>query len=56
MQQLAEIGGTTKDPWGEDYIIKCNDLPAGAVGIAVMSKGEDKREGTGDDIKSWEQQ
>ena len=56
VQQLAEIGGATKDPWGEDYVIKCNDLPAGAVGIAVLSKGEDKREGTGDDIKSWDQQ
>ena len=44
-----------KDPWGEEYVIKCSDLPAGAVGIAVLSKGEDKREGTGDDIKSWDQ-
>ena len=54
--QLAEVGGSAKDPWGEEYVIKCGDLPAGAVGIAVMSKGEDKREGTGDDIKSWDQQ
>jgi prepilin-type N-terminal cleavage/methylation domain-containing protein len=51
--QLAEYGGTPKDPFGEEYVIKCNDLPAGAVGIAVFSKGEDKREGTGDDVKSW---
>lgn len=56
VQQLAEYGGSQKDPFGEEYVIKCNDLPAGAVGIAVMSKGEDKREGTGDDIKSWDQQ
>jgi prepilin-type N-terminal cleavage/methylation domain-containing protein len=54
--QLAEYGGSAKDPFGEDYVIKCNDLPAGAVGIAVLSKGADKREGTGDDIKSWDQQ
>ncbi len=56
VQQLAEYGGSVKDPFGEEYVIKCNDLPAGAVGIAVLSKGEDKREGTGDDIKSWDQQ
>ena len=46
-----------KDPWGNPYIIKCGgDLPPGARGIAVMSKGEDGKEGTGDDFKSWEQQ
>lgn len=45
----------TKDPWGQEYVIKCgSDLPAGAMGIAVMSKGDDQKEGTGDDIKSWE--
>jgi hypothetical protein len=55
-KQLAEYGGSVKDPWGEEYVIKCCDLPTGAVGIAVLSRGEDKREGTADDIKSWEQQ
>ena len=45
------------DPWGGAYIIKCGaDLPAGARGIAVYSKGEDGKEGTGDDQRSWEQQ
>jgi type II secretory pathway pseudopilin PulG len=45
----------TKDPWGQEYIIKCGgDLPAGATGIAVMSKGDDQKEGSGDDVKSWE--
>lgn len=44
-----------KDPFGNPYVIKCGgDLPAGASGIAVMSKGEDGKEGTGDDLKSWE--
>ena len=56
IEPLAEYGGSIKDPFGEHYVIKCHDLPAGAVGIAVLSKGADKREGTGDDIKSWEQQ
>ena len=53
--QLAEYGGAPKDPWGEEYVIKCTDLPPGAVGIAVSSKGEDKSPDTGDDIKSWDQ-
>ncbi|MEZ4401699.1 MAG: type II secretion system protein GspG [Kofleriaceae bacterium] len=45
----------TKDPWGNEYVIKCGgDLPAGASGIAIMSKGPDGKEGSGDDIKSWE--
>ena len=30
-------------------------LPPGAKGLAVMSAGEDGKEGTADDIKSWEQ-
>ena len=43
-----------KDPWGNEYKMFCgSNLPAGAKGIAVMSYGEDSKEGTGDDIKSW---
>ena len=45
------------DPWGNPYIIKCGqDLPNGARGIAVLSRGEDGKEGTNDDQRSWEQQ
>ncbi len=46
-----------KDPWGEEYVVKCGgDLPAGVTpgSIAVYSKGPDSKDGTGDDIKSWE--
>jgi general secretion pathway protein G len=44
----------TKDPWGNDYKMYCGqNLPAGAKGLAVMSNGEDGKEGTTDDIKSW---
>lgn len=44
-----------KDPWGGLYKMMCGQsLPAGAKGIAVMSAGEDGKEGTSDDIKSWE--
>jgi general secretion pathway protein G len=44
-----------KDPWGNPYKMLCGpNLPPGAKGIAVMSAGEDGKEGTPDDIKSWE--
>jgi prepilin-type N-terminal cleavage/methylation domain-containing protein len=44
-----------KDPWGQPYKMMCGqNLPPGAKGIAVMSNGEDQKEGTADDIKSWE--
>ena len=43
-----------KDPWGSNYKMLCGqNLPAGAKGLAVMSNGEDGKEGTGDDVKSW---
>lgn len=46
----------TKDPvdaWGQPLIFKCpgEHNPDGAD---IISKGKDKQEGTGDDIKSWE--
>ena len=45
----------TNDPWGNPYKMLCGqNLPSGAKGIAVMSAGEDGKEGTDDDIKSWE--
>lgn len=44
------------DPWGHPYVIKCGaDMPQGSRGIAVLSVGEDGREGTSDDQHSWEQ-
>ena len=43
-----------KDPWGNNYKMFCGStLPAGAHGLAVMSAGEDGKEGTEDDVKSW---
>ena len=45
---------STNDPWGHEYKFFCGaNLPAGAKGVAVMSFGEDGKEGTGDDVKSW---
>ena len=44
-----------KDPWGNPYKMFCGqNLLAGAKGgLAVMSAGEDGKEGTEDDVKSW---
>ncbi len=46
----------TKDPWGNAYKMYCGqNIPAGVKGgFAVTSAGEDGKEGTEDDIKSWE--
>ena len=46
----------TKDPWGNPYKMFCGqNLPPGAKGgFAVSSAGPDGKEGTSDDIKSWE--
>jgi len=45
----------TKDPWAGQYKMLCGaNLPAGAKGVAVTSPGEDGKDGTADDIKSWE--
>jgi prepilin-type N-terminal cleavage/methylation domain-containing protein len=44
-----------KDPWGGSYKMLCGqNLPAGAKGLAVTSPGEDGKDGTSDDVKSWE--
>ncbi len=43
-----------KDPWGTPYKMYCGQtLPPGAKGLAVSSAGEDQKEGTEDDVKSW---
>ncbi len=44
-----------KDPWDSPYKMFCGPtLPAGAKGLAILSFGPDAKEGTSDDIKSWE--
>lgn len=58
MDILTYVGKTTedmKDPWGSPYKMLCGagQLPPGASGIAIFSFGEDKTEGTADDVKSW---
>jgi general secretion pathway protein G len=44
-----------KDPWGGQFKMQCGaNLPPGAKGIGISSAGEDQKEGTGDDIHSWD--
>ena len=43
------------DSWGRPIKMLCGQsLPPGARGIAVASAGEDGKDGTEDDIKSWD--
>jgi len=46
----------TKDPWGNELIMFCGDSlpPEAKGGIGILSKGPDGKQGTEDDIKSWE--
>jgi prepilin-type N-terminal cleavage/methylation domain-containing protein len=45
----------SNDSWSRPLKMICGgNLPAGAKGIAVFSAGEDGKEGTADDLKSWE--
>lgn len=55
---LAELGEYVsdpdlRDPWGNEYRFRCDDLPAGVTGIAVWSMGPDRVDGGGDDVTSW---
>ena len=48
-------GNDSNDSWGRPIKLMCGaSLPAGAKGIALLSSGEDGKEGTEDDLKSWE--
>ncbi len=58
LDDLARYRNTkkTKDGWGSELIMFCGDnAPEGAVlGFGVLSKGPDKKQGTKDDVKSWD--
>jgi general secretion pathway protein G len=43
-----------KDPWGNPYVMKCGEGLPQDVSFGVTSFGPDKKEGTADDIHSWE--
>lgn len=45
----------TNDAWGKPLVMLCGDrAPAEANGFGILSVGEDGKQGTEDDIKSWE--
>jgi prepilin-type N-terminal cleavage/methylation domain-containing protein len=59
-EKLADLSefmnsNDTNDAWGHPIKMMCGpSLPPGAKGLAVMSSGEDGKDGTEDDLKSWE--
>jgi general secretion pathway protein G len=58
--QLADLNefmnnNSINDPWGHPFKMLCgSNLPPGAKGIAIYSDGEDGKEGTCDDVQSWD--
>jgi prepilin-type N-terminal cleavage/methylation domain-containing protein len=45
----------SNDAWAKPLKMLCgSNLPPGAKGLAVISAGPDSKEGTEDDLKSWE--
>ncbi|RMH39077.1 MAG: prepilin-type N-terminal cleavage/methylation domain-containing protein [Deltaproteobacteria bacterium] len=45
----------TKDPWGREFIMLCGEsAPPETEGFGIVSVGKDGKQGTDDDIKSWE--
>ncbi|MCA9665554.1 MAG: type II secretion system protein GspG [Myxococcales bacterium] len=49
----SQIKKVPKDPWGEELVYKCPG-EQNTGGADISSKGPDKKEGTDDDINSWE--
>jgi general secretion pathway protein G len=47
------IQRVTKDPWGNDYVIKC---PGEHGPTDISSAGKDGEIGTDDDINSWDEE
>ena len=56
LQDLTEFTNKkdVKDPWGTEYKMHCGDSAPQGARFGVSSAGPDKKEGTKDDIKSWE--
>lgn len=56
LEDLARLANQrTEDPWGNPYVVLCGDTaPPGVTGMGVLSLGPDGKQGTPDDIKSWE--
>jgi general secretion pathway protein G len=43
-----------KDPWGSSFVMKCGDSAPTDTQFGVISLGKDKKEGSEDDIHSWD--
>jgi general secretion pathway protein G len=43
-----------KDPWGSPFVMKCGDQAPTESHFGVISLGPDKKEGTEDDLHSWD--
>ncbi|MFH0902636.1 MAG: type II secretion system protein GspG [Pseudomonadota bacterium] len=43
-----------KDPWGTKYSMVCGSNAPEGTDFGVVSAGPDKKEGTKDDIRSWD--
>lgn len=51
MADLREfVSRAPVDPWGRPLRLRCDDLPPGAVGVAIWSLGPDGKDRTADDI------
>lgn len=54
-KSAAKKGQSTKDPWGNDYVISCPSQHDNAE-IDICSNGPDKQQGTEDDVCNWKPQ
>ena len=57
IEDLSEFMNSkdVKDPWGNPFKMLCGqNAPAGVKGVGITSMGEDAKDGTEDDIKSWD--
>lgn len=43
-----------KDPWGSQFVMKCGDQTPSESHFGVVSFGPDKKEGSEDDLHSWD--
>jgi general secretion pathway protein G len=52
LKAAGVVAKVTKDPWGQDYIIKC---PGEHGPVDISSAGKDGEAGNEDDINSWDE-
>lgn len=44
-----------KDPWGGEYMMHCGDNAPPGANFGISSKGPDGKQGSDDDLKSWDE-